>query len=154
MECRKTRTIFYKRSVSHIPDHAGAIKPPAWAPPFPMLVAIAFRLSSHPLSPRNSCIILSRLPCRISLMLTLPMRTSLSKRKSNRRKSPSRLSSLGSLGNAESGTGGDEGRPLIDSARRKSPSPSQSGPEGSVICRFDGRWLFAHSMRPSSTGVG
>ena len=62
---------------------------PATTAPTPTLLAIASRLSSHPFRLRTSCTILSRRPWRTSLMLTLPVRTSLSSKKSNSLNRPS-----------------------------------------------------------------
>ena len=95
--------------------------------PFESDDARYLRLSSHPFSAPNSCRILSLLPYRTSLILTLPIFTSLSNKKWNSRKSPSSLSSLASRGNAESNPGGDDGRPLNlrGSTRRRRPRPLQ-----------------------------
>lgn len=116
-------------------------------------VAMAFLLSSHALSAFKSCMILSLLPCLTSLMLTLPVLTSLSSRKSKSWNSPSSLSSPGPDGNAESGTGGDAGLPRTDSAMRRRPSPSHSGPLGSAMRRDGGKWVFAQWTRAGSTGM-
>lgn len=129
------------------------MNPPACIAPLPIFSAIIFRLSSHALSAFSNCTTLSLLPWRISLMLTLPIFTSLSRRKSNRRNKPSSLSSPGSVGKAESATGGEEGRPLIASASRRIARPPQIEPEVSFICSDEGRWELAHSINPSSTGT-
>lgn len=126
---------------------------PAATAPLPTDSAIACRRSSHALSARKSWIIFSRLPCRMSLILTDPIFTSLSRRKSNNLKSPSSLSSLGLEGKAASGTGGEDGLPLMSSARRRSARPPHNGPAESWIRRLRGRWEFAHSIRPASTGA-
>jgi hypothetical protein len=81
--------------------------------------------------------ILSRLPWRTSLILTAPILTSLSSKKSNKVNSPSSLPSLDWPGNALSGTIGLL-RPLIDSAMRRSSSPLQIEPLD-VICSELGR---------------
>jgi hypothetical protein len=120
------------------------------AAPFPN----ALRLSSHTLNARKICKILSLRPCRTSLILTAPIFTSLSSKKSNSLNSPSSLSSLGPAGNAESGTGGVEDFPLIDSASRRSSSPPHNGPAGSFICNELGRCVFAHSIKLTSAAVG
>ena len=116
--------------------------------------ASAFRLSSQAFNAFNNWIILSRFPNRTSLMLTLPIFTSLSNKKSKSLNSPSRLSSCMSAGNAKSGTGGEDGWPLMDSARRRSPSPSpvdkEPEPLESSICRDSDRWVLAHFIRESS----
>jgi hypothetical protein len=83
-------------------------------------------------------------------MLTLPILTSLSSRKSKSRKSPSSFSSFGPEGNAESGTGGEEGCPLMDSAIRRSARPPQSDLVGSVIRSGMGKWKLAQSISFSS----
>lgn len=91
------------------------------------------------------------LPCLMSLILTVPKRMSLPKRKSKRLKRPSSLSSLGPDGNEESRTGGEAGVPLIDSAILMRFKPLQS--RIFVNLRFDGRCPFAQLIRPSSTTV-
>lgn len=118
---------------------------------FPIDCAIAFLFSSQAFNAFISCTIFSFFPCRMSLILTVPILTSLSSKKSNSLNRPSSLSSLGPEGKAESGTGGEEGVPLISSASRRRASPPHSGPSGSVMWRDCGRWEFAHSIRPAST---
>jgi hypothetical protein len=115
--------------------------------------ARASLLSSHDLSAFRSCRILSLFPCRMSLMLTLPIFTSLSSKKSKRRKRPSSLSSVGPTGKAESGTGGEDGLPLIDSARRRSARPPKKETLGSSTCREAERWELAHSTKLLSAGL-
>ena len=119
----------------------------------PKLCSRAFLLSSHALNALSNCNILSLFPCRISLILTLPIFTSLSNKKSKSLNRPSSLSSRGSTGKALSGTGGEEGFPLMLSAMRKTPRPVQSGPEGSKICRCGGKWPFAQSTISESSEV-
>ena len=115
----------------------------------------AFCLSSQAFNAFSTCIILSRFPNRTSLMLILPILTPLSNKKSKSRNSPSSLSSCMSAGNAESVTGGEDGWPLMDSARRRSPSPRpvHKIPVDSVICRDSGRWVFAHFIKESSVSM-
>lgn len=83
-------------------------------------------------------------------MLTLPVLTSLSSKKSKSLKSPSSLSSFGPDGKAESGTGGEEGFPRMDSAIRRRARPPQSEPVGSVTLSSAGKCELAHSMRLAS----
>ena len=116
----------------------------------PIVKASAFRLSSQAFNAFNNWIILSRFPNRTSLMLTLPIFTSLSNKKSKSLNSPSSLSSWMSVGNAELGTGGEDGWPLMDSARRRSSRPEHMKPVDSLICRDSGRWVFAHTIRELS----
>jgi len=119
-------------------------------PAFTRFCAMAIPLSSHAFNAFNSCITLSLFPCLTSLILTLPIFTSLSNKKSNNLNNPSSLSSFGSAGNAESGTGGEAGFPLIDSANRRSARPEQSDPAESVIWSRDGRCELAQSTREPS----
>ena len=67
----------------------GPMRGPLGIVPCPRLFTISFRLSSHVLSALRSCITLSRLPCRTSLILTDPIFTLFSRRKSNNRNRPS-----------------------------------------------------------------
>ena len=96
---------------------------PAYVPYRPILFARVFRFSSQVLSDRTSCTILSTRPCLTSLILTFPNLISLSRKKSNSLNSPSSLSSFGPVGNAESGTGGSDGFPLIASANLNNARP-------------------------------
>jgi len=114
--------------------------------PFARDCSIAFLLSSHCFSALNSWTILSLCPILTSLILTLPVLTSLSSKKSKSLKKPSSLSSFGPDGKAESGTGGEDGFPLIDSAIRRRESPPQRGPLRSVIWSIPGRCELAHSI--------
>ena len=121
--------------------------------PCAMEVVIELRFCSHV---RSACRIWTTfcfLPKRMSLILTAPILTSFSSKKSNKAKSPSNLSSFGPDGNAESATGGDDWVPLMCSAIRRSPSPPQSGPLGSVIWRASGRWELAQSTKLSSSAA-
>jgi hypothetical protein len=127
----------------------GAINGPACIELLPIDSRIARRLSSQARSALSNCTILSRLPCRTSLMLTAPILTSFSSKKSNSLNKPSSFSSSGSLGKALSGAVGLRS-PLTDSAMRSSSSPPQIEPRD-VICSELGRWLLAHSIRSGST---
>lgn len=118
--------------------------------PFATDIAICLLLSSQALRAFNNCRILSRLPCLTSLILTLPILTSLSSRKSNSLNRPSSLSSLDPVGKAESGTDGDDGFPLIDSANRRRARPPHIDPVISTMRRAGGKWEFAHSIKSSS----
>jgi hypothetical protein len=150
--------------VRHIGDHhhhigyTGTTNGPACIELFPIDCSTIFRFSSQARSALSSCIILSRLPCRMSLMLTAPILTSLSRRKSKSVKSPSSLSSSSAAsprrrcprgGNALSGTK-ELLRPLTDSAMRRSSRPPQMVPV-LLISSVLGKWLFAHSIRSGST---
>ncbi len=98
------------------------------------------------------CATLSGRCSRISLMLTLPILTSLFTKKSNNENSPSiDLSSYGWDGKAESGTGGDAGCPLIDSARRNSAKALNVCANGFVTRNWTGKREFAHSMIGASS---
>ena len=124
--------------------------PAILGPPLAIDCCIACLLSSHAFSARISWTIFSRLPCLTSFMLTLPVLTSLSSRKSKSLNNPSSLSSFGPEGKAESGTGGLEGLPRIDSANRRRARPPQRGPLGSVIWSFLGKCEFAHAISCAS----
>lgn len=123
---------------------------PATTAPTPTDLAMACRFSSHVLRLLTSWIILSRRPWRTSLMLTLPVRISLSSRKSKSLKRPSSLSSFGPRGNTESGT--PTARPLIASARRKITRPVASDCARSVTWRELGRCELIHLTSSSSSG--
>ena len=118
--------IYQACAVAEADAGSRAMNGPAWAPLRPIDRAIARRFSSHARNERKSCTTLSTRPCLTSLILTLPIRISLSKKKSKSLNRPSSRSSSGPDGNAESGTGGSDGFPLIPSARRNNASP----PEG------------------------
>lgn len=113
----------------------------------PRLLTISLRLSSQVLSALSRCITLSRLPCRTSLILTDPILTSLSRRKSNNRNRPSSLSSLDPEGKAESGIGGMADLPIMSSASLRIARPPNRGPAGSVIWSDLGKCELAHSTR-------
>jgi hypothetical protein len=89
---------------------------------------------------------LSFRPCLTSFMLTLPIRMSLLRKKSNNLNSPSNLSSFGPAGNALSGTGGSVGFPLIASARRYRARPLYTWPPVSGTRRDSGRNSFAQRI--------
>jgi hypothetical protein len=125
----------------------GPMRGPLEIVPCPRLFTISFRLSSQVLSALRRCITLSRLPCRTSLILTDPIFTSLSRRKSNNRNRPSSLSSLCPEGNAESGIGGEADLPIMSSASRRSARPPNRGPAGSVTWCDLGKCEFAQSTR-------
>jgi hypothetical protein len=141
-------------SLAHHADPPGIIgpaRPPCSDGTCASVTAIPRRLSSHCLSARMICTILSRRACLTSLMDTVPSLTSLSSRKSNSLKSPSSLSSAGPEGNALSSTGGEAGLPLMASASRRSVSPPHSEPPAlSTMCRCCGSLELAHSIRPGS----
>lgn len=109
-------------------------------------------LSSQVFNAFTICATLSGRCSRTSLILTLPILTSLFTKKSNNEKSPSiALSSYGWAGKAESGTGGDAGCPLIASARRNSAKAVKVCSNGLITRSCAGRWEFAHSMIGASS---